>query len=54
MKIDFSLSISDYMALFEEFFAIITNFFSKLGIQLFADSNADTDVDADTEDIVKF
>lgn len=37
MVIDFSFSIEDWMALFQQFIDIITNFFDKLGIKLFAD-----------------
>ena len=37
MIIDFSFSIEDWMKLFEQFVAIIENFFDKLGIKLFAD-----------------
>ncbi len=37
MIIDFSLSIEDWMAMFERLISIITNFFDKLGIKIFAD-----------------
>ena len=42
MKIDFTLSIQDWMDLFERFFGAITNFFSRLGIKLFADEEETT------------
>lgn len=37
MVIDFSFSIEDWMEIFQRFIDIITNFFDKLGIKLFAD-----------------
>ena len=37
MNIDFSLSIGDWLAYFEQLFNLIKNFFAKLGIQLFAE-----------------
>ncbi len=37
MNIDFSWSIEDWMDIFNQFIAIIENFFARLGIQLFAD-----------------
>lgn len=46
MVIDFSMSIDDWMKLFEQFIAIIENFFSKLGIQLFADEEETNPEDA--------
>lgn len=49
MKIDFSLSIEDWMAYFEQFFAIIINFFDKLGIQLFADETETNPEEGSTE-----
>lgn len=39
MIIDFSLSIEDWMAMFEKLISILTNFFDKLGIKLFADES---------------
>ena len=43
MKIDFSMSIADWMALIREFFEIIQNFFQGIGINIFssADETAD-------------
>lgn len=37
MIIDFSFSIEDWMELFQRLIDILTNFFDKLGIKLFAD-----------------
>ncbi len=37
MVIDFSMSISDWMELFEQFINLFKDFFAKLGIQLFAE-----------------
>ena len=37
MILDFSLSIDDWKAMFEELIDIIVNFFDKIGIQLFAE-----------------
>lgn len=37
MILDFSLSIEDWMAMFQRLLDIFTNFFDKLGIKLFAD-----------------
>ena len=42
MKIDFTFSIQDWMDLFEKFFSIFENFFSRLGIKLFADEEEST------------
>ncbi len=42
MKIDFTFSIQDWMDLFNKFFSIIENFFSRLGIKLFADEEEST------------
>ncbi len=39
MIIDFSLSIEDWMAMFERLIDIVSNFFEKLGIKLFADES---------------
>lgn len=45
MIIDFSMSIEDWMELFNRFISIIENFFKELGIKLFSDEEA-----ADPED----
>lgn len=37
MILDFSLSIEDWMAMFQRLLNIFINFFEKLGIKLFAD-----------------
>lgn len=37
MIIDFSMSIEDWMELFNRFISIIENFFKELGIKLFSD-----------------
>jgi hypothetical protein len=42
MKIDFTFSIQDWMEQFEKLFSIIENFFSRLGIKLFADEEETT------------
>lgn len=39
MVIDFSMSIEDWMALFEELINTIKNFFEKLGIKLFSEES---------------
>ena len=41
MEIDFSYSIDKWLDLFRQFFAIISNFFAGLGIQLFSDGTED-------------
>ncbi len=42
MIIDFSMSIEDWMELFNRFIAIIENFFAELGIKLFSDEEETT------------
>lgn len=42
MIIDFSMSIEDWMELFNRFISIIENFFKELGIKLFADKEETT------------
>lgn len=37
MVIDFSMSIEDWVALFQRLLDAFTNFFDKLGIKLFAE-----------------
>ena len=37
MILDFSLSIEDWMEMFQRLLDIFVNFFEKLGIKLFAD-----------------
>ena len=39
MKIDFSWSTADWMALIKEFFEIIQNFFKEIGINLFSSAD---------------
>ena len=40
MVIDFSLSIEDWMAMFQRLIDIVTDFFEKLGIKIFSDEEA--------------
>ncbi len=42
MKIDFSWSTADWMALIKEFFEIIQNFFKEIGINIFSSSDDKT------------
>ena len=42
MKIDFSWSIEDWMALIKEFFEIIQNFFQGIGINIFSTADETT------------
>ena len=41
MNIDFSLSIEDWMAYFEQFITMVKDFFNALGIQLFAEESTE-------------
>lgn len=40
MVLDFSMSIEDWMALFQQLIDILVNFFDKIGIKLFADEES--------------
>lgn len=49
MILDFSMSIDDWMALFQQFIDIIVNFFDKIGIKIFADEETTVAPEETTE-----
>ncbi len=49
MKIDFSWSADDWMALIREFLRIIQNFFREIGIDIFLTDDEDTATSTDGE-----
>lgn len=46
MKIDFSWSTDDWIKLIKDFFEIIQNFFTEIGINLFSNESKTSGTDA--------
>lgn len=42
MNIDFSFSIQDWVAMFDQLLSVFENFFARIGMKLFADDEEST------------